>query len=101
MSGNLLNAIFIKVDMFLRTALFKGKCRRCLESGHMARDCKNPPKSWSAGVSSGGIAVEASARLGALLLVFWILPLLRLRVEVLFLSYTLRVPMPLVLGVLL
>ena len=23
----------------------KGKCRRCLESGHMARDCKNPPKS--------------------------------------------------------
>ncbi|XP_044173192.1 uncharacterized protein LOC122957255 [Acropora millepora] len=42
----------------------KGKCRRCLESGHMARDCKNPPKSWSAGVSSGGIAVEASGTAG-------------------------------------
>ena len=26
----------------------------------MARDCKNPPKSWGARVSSGGIAVEAS-----------------------------------------
>ena len=42
----------------------KGKCRRCLESGHMARDCKNPPKSWSAGVSSGGIAVVASGTAG-------------------------------------
>ncbi|XP_044165183.1 serine/arginine-rich splicing factor RS2Z33-like [Acropora millepora] len=42
----------------------KGKCRRCLESGHMARDCKNPPKSWSAGVSSGGIAVAASGTAG-------------------------------------
>ena len=37
---------------------------RCLESGHMARDCKNPPKSWSAGVSSGGIAVAASGTAG-------------------------------------
>ncbi|XP_044173945.1 putative uncharacterized protein DDB_G0277255 [Acropora millepora] len=42
----------------------KGKCRRCLESGHMARDCKNPPKSWSAGVSSGGITVAASGKAG-------------------------------------
>lgn len=30
----------------------------------MARDCKNPPKSWSAGVSSGGIAVAASGTAG-------------------------------------
>ena len=80
---------------------FKGKCRRCLESGHMARDCKNPPKSWSAGVSSGVLPSRPLTRLGALLLVFLILPLLRLRVEVLLLSYSLRVPMPLVLGVLL
>ena len=42
----------------------KGKCRRCLESGHMARDCKNPSKSWGARVSSGGIAVEASGTAG-------------------------------------
>ena len=42
----------------------KGKCRRCLESGHMARDCKNPPKSWGARVPSGGIAVEASGTAG-------------------------------------
>ena len=42
----------------------KGKCRRCLESGHMARDCKNPPKSWGARGSSGGIAVEASGTAG-------------------------------------
>ena len=34
----------------------KGKCRRCLESGHMARDCKNPPKSWGTRVPSGDIA---------------------------------------------
>ena len=37
---------------------------RCLESGHMARDCKNPPKSWSAGVSSGGIAIAVSGTAG-------------------------------------
>ena len=30
----------------------------------MARDCKNPPKSWGARVSSGGIAVEASDTAG-------------------------------------
>ena len=30
----------------------------------MARDCKNPPKSWGARVSSGGIAVEASGTAG-------------------------------------
>ena len=42
----------------------KGKCRRCLESGHMARDCKNPPKSWGARVFAGGIAVEASGTAG-------------------------------------
>ena len=42
----------------------KGKCRRCLESGHMARDCKNPPKSWGTRVSSGDIAVEASGTAG-------------------------------------
>ena len=30
----------------LKNCPLKGKCRRCLESGHMARDCKNPPKSW-------------------------------------------------------
>ena len=30
----------------------------------MARDCKNPPKSWGARVSSDGIAVEASGTAG-------------------------------------
>ena len=30
----------------------------------MARDCKNPPKSWGTRVSSGGIAVEASGTAG-------------------------------------
>ena len=46
----------------------KGKCRRCLESGHMARDCKNPhppPKSWGTRVSSGGIGVETSGMAGS------------------------------------
>ena len=49
---------------FSKNCPLKGKCRRCLESGHTARDYKNPPKSWSAGVSSGGIAVEASGTAG-------------------------------------
>ena len=30
----------------------KGKCRQCLESGHMARDCKNPPPLTRVDVSS-------------------------------------------------
>lgn len=44
----------------------RGNCRRYLESGHMTRDCKNPPapKSWGAGVSSGGVAVGASGTAG-------------------------------------
>ncbi|XP_029204327.2 uncharacterized protein LOC114968353 [Acropora millepora] len=49
---------------FSKNCPLKGKCRQCLESGHTARDCKNPPKSWSAGVSSGGIAVAASGAAG-------------------------------------
>ena len=45
---------------FSKNCPLKGKCRQYLESSHMARDCKNPPKSWGARVSSGGIAVKAS-----------------------------------------
>ena len=26
----------------------KGKCRRCLQPGHLARNCKNPPRAWGA-----------------------------------------------------
>ena len=61
---------------------------------------QEPPKSWGTRVSSGGIAIEASDTAGALLLLFWILPLLRLLVELFLLSYSLRQPLSLVLGVL-
>ena len=37
----------------------RGKCRRCLEPGHVARDCKNPPKAWDI-VSSSGVAAAVS-----------------------------------------
>ena len=101
MSGNLLNAIFVKVVS--KNCPLKGKCRRCLESGHMARDCRNPPpppKSWGTRVSSGGIAVEASGTAGGAAAGVLDPTLLRLWVELFSLSYSLRVPVSLLLGVL-
>ena len=82
----------------------RGKCRRCLESGHMARDCKNspPPSLGVLGCPLVALPSGLQAQLEALLLVFWIVPLLRLRVGLFLLSYTLRAPLSyLVLGVLL
>ena len=31
----------------------KGKCRRCLQPGHMARNCQNAPRAWDTVPSSG------------------------------------------------
>ena len=41
----------------------RGKCRRCLEPGHVARECKNPPKAWgtdNAGGAAAAVFVSAS-----------------------------------------
>lgn len=41
----------------------RGKCRRCLEPSHVARDCKNPPKVWgtdNAGGAAAAVSVSAS-----------------------------------------
>ena len=65
----------------------------------MARDCKNPPPSLGVrGCPLVALPSRPLARLGALLLVFWILPLLKLRVELFSLSYSLQVPVSLFLG---
>ena len=37
----------------------KGKCRRCLQPGHLARNCKNAPRAWDT-VPSSGDAVPPS-----------------------------------------
>ena len=38
---------------------FRGKCRRCLQEGHMVRDCTNPPNLW--GTSPANAASDASS----------------------------------------
>ncbi|XP_044170619.1 uncharacterized protein LOC122954644 [Acropora millepora] len=38
----------------------RDKCRKCLEPGHMARDCLNPPRAWGA-VNHGPNAEGASS----------------------------------------
>ena len=50
----------------------KGKCRRCLQPGHMARTCQNAPRAWDTVPSSGSSVVpldptpaEAAAASGA------------------------------------
>ena len=37
----------------------QGKCRKCLEPGHMARNCTNPPRAW--GVVHQGANVEGAS----------------------------------------
>ena len=37
-----------------------GKCRKCLEPGHMARNCTNPPRAWGV-VHQGANVEDASA----------------------------------------
>ena len=37
----------------------KGKCRRCLQPGHLARNCMNAPRAWDS-VPSSGDAVPSS-----------------------------------------
>ena len=65
MSGNLLNAIFVKVDMFLRTTLLRVNVDG-VWSPAIWPEIANPPppKSWGMRVSSGGITVEASGTAG-------------------------------------
>ena len=39
-----------------KDCLVRGKCRRCLQLGHIARNCHNPPRAWGDVQSSvGGI----------------------------------------------
>ena len=34
----------------------RGKCRRCLQPGHIAQNCRNPPQAWGdIGSSVGGV----------------------------------------------
>ena len=38
---------------------FRGKCRKCMQGGHVARDCTNPPNVW--GTTAASAAVDDSA----------------------------------------
>ena len=37
---------------------FRGKCRKCMQEGHVARDCTNPPNVW--GTTTANAASDAS-----------------------------------------
>ena len=65
MSTSLLSAISVKVDMFLRTALSGVNVDGVWSLAIWPEIVRNPPpKSWGAGVSSGGVAVGASGTAG-------------------------------------
>ena len=49
---------------FSKNCPLKDKCRRCLESGHMARDCKNPPNLGARGCPLVALPSRPLARLG-------------------------------------
>ena len=38
---------------------FRGKCRKCMQEGHVARDCTNPPNVWGSTAANG--ASDASS----------------------------------------
>ena len=38
---------------------FRGKCRKCMQEGHLARDCTNPPNVW--GTTAANAASHASS----------------------------------------
>mgnify|MGYP000568539082 CR=1 FL=1 len=38
---------------------FRGKCRKCMQEGHVARDCTNPPNVW--GTTAANAAADDSA----------------------------------------
>ena len=41
----------------------RDKCRNCLEPGHMARNCPNPPRAWEVvnhGPNTGGVSSVSS-----------------------------------------
>lgn len=44
----------------------KGKCRRCLQPGHMARNCTNAPRAWDTAPSSGDAVPLSGSSVAAL-----------------------------------
>ena len=44
----------------------KGKCRRCLQPGHMARNCTNAPRAWDTAPSSGDAVPSSGSSVAAL-----------------------------------
>ena len=38
---------------------FRGKCHKCMQEGHVARDCTNPPNVW--GTTAANAASDASS----------------------------------------
>ena len=60
MRGNQLSATFVARLTSPRTArLARGKCRKCMQEGHVARDCTNPPNVW--GTTAANAASDASS----------------------------------------